>query len=302
MIIDCHYHLEERLLSREELLQQMDEAGVEKAAFMGAVVHPFPDPGMRRLLLAKISPPSPASAEAADSVRGEFVSSGAVSGNEGSGIEGEGRKSAVVAEADLCGEQVSAEKDAGSAEAVGVFDDGEIVHRTIETARDLPEERPPDEGRGIFGALSPFQPLDAPTESLEGLLRAGRQRMDPLLRHGDFKEEFSPGGDHFPGQTDDLSCRILRIEDHPVSMGNRTDRRISAADGLVGRLFRRPKRPEEPIVRRDRGDQLPFPGSEDAAEEPIIPAFPDIFRILQIDDVVTHARQSTHPPCRPAVR
>jgi hypothetical protein len=32
MIIDCHYHLEERLLSREELLQRMDEAGVEKAA------------------------------------------------------------------------------------------------------------------------------------------------------------------------------------------------------------------------------------------------------------------------------
>ena len=53
MIIDCHYHLEERLLSREELLQQMDEAGVEKAAFMGAAVHPFPDPGMRRLLLGE---------------------------------------------------------------------------------------------------------------------------------------------------------------------------------------------------------------------------------------------------------
>ena len=49
MIIDCHYHLDERLLSREELLQRMDEAVVEKAALKGAMVDPFPDPGMRRL-------------------------------------------------------------------------------------------------------------------------------------------------------------------------------------------------------------------------------------------------------------
>jgi uncharacterized protein len=48
MIIDCHYRLDERLLSREELLQRMDEAGAEKAALMGAMVDPFPDPGMLR--------------------------------------------------------------------------------------------------------------------------------------------------------------------------------------------------------------------------------------------------------------
>jgi hypothetical protein len=53
MIIDCHYHLDERLLGREELLQRMDEAGVEKTALMGALVDPFPDPGMRRRLLGE---------------------------------------------------------------------------------------------------------------------------------------------------------------------------------------------------------------------------------------------------------
>jgi hypothetical protein len=85
----------------------------------------------------KLWPPIPSA--------GIFVSSGTVSGNEGSGIEGEGCKSAVVAEADLCIEQISAEKDAGSAEAVGGIDDGQIADRTIEAARDLPEEFPPDE-------------------------------------------------------------------------------------------------------------------------------------------------------------
>jgi hypothetical protein len=53
MIIDCHDHLEERLLSREERLQRMDKAGVEKAALMGAMMDPFPDPGMRRRFLGE---------------------------------------------------------------------------------------------------------------------------------------------------------------------------------------------------------------------------------------------------------
>jgi hypothetical protein len=53
MIIDCHDHLEERLLSREELLQRMDVAEVEKAALMGAMVDPFPDPGMRQQRLGE---------------------------------------------------------------------------------------------------------------------------------------------------------------------------------------------------------------------------------------------------------
>ena len=44
MVIDCHYHLEERLLKTEELLQKMDVAGVAKTALMGCQVDPYPEP------------------------------------------------------------------------------------------------------------------------------------------------------------------------------------------------------------------------------------------------------------------
>lgn len=44
MVIDCHYHLEQRLLTVEELLQKMDAAGVDKVALMGAQVDPFKEP------------------------------------------------------------------------------------------------------------------------------------------------------------------------------------------------------------------------------------------------------------------
>ncbi len=44
MIIDCHFHLEERLLSRDRLLAKMDESGIDKTALMAAMVDPFPEP------------------------------------------------------------------------------------------------------------------------------------------------------------------------------------------------------------------------------------------------------------------
>ncbi len=44
MIIDCHCHLDERVLTVEEMLPKMDEAGVDKVALMGLVVDPFPEP------------------------------------------------------------------------------------------------------------------------------------------------------------------------------------------------------------------------------------------------------------------
>lgn len=44
MIIDCHYHLEPRLLDIEGLLRQMDTAGVEKTALMAVVSDPIPKP------------------------------------------------------------------------------------------------------------------------------------------------------------------------------------------------------------------------------------------------------------------
>lgn len=44
MVIDCHYHLEERLLAIDRLVEKMDESGVEKTALMAVLNEPFPEP------------------------------------------------------------------------------------------------------------------------------------------------------------------------------------------------------------------------------------------------------------------
>jgi len=44
MVIDCHYHLERRLMTDDELLRKMDECEVEKAALIGVINEPIPKP------------------------------------------------------------------------------------------------------------------------------------------------------------------------------------------------------------------------------------------------------------------
>lgn len=44
MVIDCHYHLEERVFNKAELINEMDRSGVKKMALMGSMVEPFPEP------------------------------------------------------------------------------------------------------------------------------------------------------------------------------------------------------------------------------------------------------------------
>jgi uncharacterized protein len=44
MIIDCHYHLERKLLTDDELLKKMDECKVDKVALMGVINEPIPKP------------------------------------------------------------------------------------------------------------------------------------------------------------------------------------------------------------------------------------------------------------------
>lgn len=44
MIIDCHYHLERKLLAVDELLRKMDDCGVDKVALMGVINEPIPKP------------------------------------------------------------------------------------------------------------------------------------------------------------------------------------------------------------------------------------------------------------------
>jgi uncharacterized protein len=44
MVIDCHYHLEERVYNKTELLKEMDRSGVSRIGLMGSMVEPFPEP------------------------------------------------------------------------------------------------------------------------------------------------------------------------------------------------------------------------------------------------------------------
>ena len=54
MVIDCHYHLEESVLARDELLAEMDRAGIDKIALMGSMIAPFPEPPRFLLRLLQV--------------------------------------------------------------------------------------------------------------------------------------------------------------------------------------------------------------------------------------------------------
>jgi hypothetical protein len=42
-VIDCHYHLEERLLTVDQMIARMDAAGIGRVALMGAMTEPIPE-------------------------------------------------------------------------------------------------------------------------------------------------------------------------------------------------------------------------------------------------------------------
>ena len=44
MVIDCHYHLEERILSIDGLIREMDRCGVHRTALIPSMVEPFREP------------------------------------------------------------------------------------------------------------------------------------------------------------------------------------------------------------------------------------------------------------------
>lgn len=43
MVIDCHYHLDERMLGTDDLIARMDRAGVDKIALIPTMVDPLPE-------------------------------------------------------------------------------------------------------------------------------------------------------------------------------------------------------------------------------------------------------------------
>lgn len=44
MVIDCHYHIDTRMLPVDDLLRKMDTAGIDKVALMAPLNDPFPEP------------------------------------------------------------------------------------------------------------------------------------------------------------------------------------------------------------------------------------------------------------------
>ena len=44
MIIDCHYHLEERVYTVDRLMSEMQKSGIDKVALMGSLIEPFKEP------------------------------------------------------------------------------------------------------------------------------------------------------------------------------------------------------------------------------------------------------------------
>ncbi|HQM46852.1 MAG TPA: amidohydrolase family protein [Smithellaceae bacterium] len=44
MIIDCHFHLEERALTVDRLISEIQKAGVDRVALMGSIIGPFDEP------------------------------------------------------------------------------------------------------------------------------------------------------------------------------------------------------------------------------------------------------------------
>ncbi|HRS98208.1 MAG TPA: amidohydrolase family protein [Smithella sp.] len=44
MVIDCHYHLEERIYSIDRLLREMKKCGIDRVALMGSMIEPFHEP------------------------------------------------------------------------------------------------------------------------------------------------------------------------------------------------------------------------------------------------------------------
>jgi len=54
MIIDCHYHLEEKVFSIDRLISEMKKSGVDKVALMGSLIEPFKEPPLFLIRLLQV--------------------------------------------------------------------------------------------------------------------------------------------------------------------------------------------------------------------------------------------------------
>jgi len=59
MIIDCHYHLEEKVFSVDRLISEMQKTGIDKVALMGSMIEPFKEPPMFLIKILQVFLESP---------------------------------------------------------------------------------------------------------------------------------------------------------------------------------------------------------------------------------------------------
>jgi hypothetical protein len=54
MIIDCHFHLEERVCRVDRLVSDMQRHGVDRVALMGSIIGPFREPPVFLIKLLQV--------------------------------------------------------------------------------------------------------------------------------------------------------------------------------------------------------------------------------------------------------
>lgn len=68
--------------------------------------------------------------------------------------------------------------------------------------------------------------------------------------------------------------------------------------GLPGGFLHRPERPQGTVRFSGRTNEFLFFPMKDLVQEPSVPAFPPVRRILPVDDIVPHKGQGSPPPSR----
>ena len=78
MIIDCHYHLEERVCTVDRLISDMKKHGIDKVALMGSIIGPFKEPPVFLIQLMQLFLENPVTRGIAKTFITQFTARGEV--------------------------------------------------------------------------------------------------------------------------------------------------------------------------------------------------------------------------------
>lgn len=78
MIIDCHYHLEERACTMDRLIGDMQKHGIDRVALMGSIIGPFKEPPVFLIKLMQLCLENPATRGLARALISKFTDRGEV--------------------------------------------------------------------------------------------------------------------------------------------------------------------------------------------------------------------------------